>query len=89
MTSFETEMLQFAASLKMTVADLKSLVSSVTGTPEGAKLMAMLYTIANPVDHTFLPDPRAAAHSAGRREITAFLWRYGSSVNSILKLDTE
>jgi hypothetical protein len=60
-----------------------SLCESVFQTPDGQELLALLCTVANPVDHTFCADPRLSAHLSGHRELVAALWRHGAATNAV------
>ena len=61
----------------------KELCEDALQTPAGQELLAMLCTVANPVDHTFCADARLSAQLSGNREVVATLWRYGASTNSV------
>ena len=67
----------------------RELCANVFGTVEGAELMAMLCTMEHPMDHAHDPDPRAASHHAGRREVISTLWRYSASSNAVHTLPEE
>lgn len=77
--SFETELIKAGGGKKL----LAELIHSVQQTPDGQKLLALLCSVANPVDQTFCADSRLAAHLAGNREVVATLWRFGAAVNSV------
>ena len=61
----------------------KELCEDVFQTPMGQELLAMLCTVANPVDQSFCADSRLAAQLSGNREVVAALWRYGAATNSV------
>jgi len=69
--------------------EFKRLCEAALQTPEGQRLLAMLCSVANPVNQTFCADARLAAHLAGNREVVALLWRHGAASNSVPGIQPE
>lgn len=58
--------------------DAKQLIGDALKTPEGGRLLQALNEAIPILDHTFHPEPRFQSHHAGRLEMLALLWRYGT-----------